>query len=75
MAREIKMSQALRLLYKELAFLDTRMSTALKGIRTVTVGRTTAIVNGLSSTGFAHYLYLDARRDAVLDRIKDEIVK
>jgi hypothetical protein len=66
----MNITREVRLLRKELAFLDARRKSFRHDIRTVTVGRVTALVNGLASRHLPHIMYLNRRIERAYERLK-----
>lgn len=60
-----------RLLRKEIAFLNARWETYRHNLRTVTVGRVTAVVNGMASPHYAFHMYLQGRLRRAYARLKE----
>lgn len=63
--------EEVRRLNKELTFLDSRWKSFRHNLRTVTAGSVTAVVNGLASPHYAHFQYLERRRERVLKRLQE----
>lgn len=63
--------EEIRLLRKEIEFLDTRWAAFKHHLRTVEVGRITAVINGLSSPHYAHFAYLMRRREQAIKRLRE----
>ncbi len=61
----------IHLLRKEIAFLDARWSRFQHDLRFVTVGRVTAMVNGLSSPSYSFWAYIRNRRERATDRLRE----
>jgi hypothetical protein len=63
-------TREVRLLRKEIAFLDARRKSFRHDIRTITDGRITVLVNGLASRDMSYLMYLDRRRERAYERLR-----
>lgn len=56
-------------LRKEVAFLDARWSSFKHRLRVIREGHIEAVVNGVSSPDYSHFMYLEKRRARALARL------
>jgi hypothetical protein len=62
--------EEVRLLRKEIAWLETRRESFQHDIRMVRAGNITAYVNGIASRDYAHLMYLRRRLVRACDRLE-----
>jgi hypothetical protein len=59
----------IRLLQKEISFLDARWQAFKHNLRTLQEGRVTVVINGLASVHSSHMMYLLKRRERAVERL------
>jgi len=65
------MDDEVRRLRKELAFLEARWAAFRHHLRVIREGHIEAVVNGIASPHYAHFRYLENRRERVLRRLAE----